>query len=100
MAPKTELKDYLSDLNSVKKRTRLEDELEDFLAGPREPSNASYDNLSYCKAHMTCYPRLSFIAREYLAISASSASSERVFSAGKDLLGICRFNVSFHGILG
>jgi hypothetical protein len=43
----TELNDYLSDLYSVKKRARLEDELEDYLAEPREPSDASYDNLSY-----------------------------------------------------
>jgi hypothetical protein len=87
----TELNAYLSDLYSVKKRARLEDELEDYLAEPREPSDASYDNLSYWKAHMTCYPRLSCMARDYLAITATSASSERVFSSGKDLLGICRF---------
>jgi hypothetical protein len=30
------------------------------------------------------------MARDYLAITATSASSERVFSTGKDLLGICR----------
>ncbi|EFX77383.1 hypothetical protein DAPPUDRAFT_247777 [Daphnia pulex] len=59
-----------------KKRARLEDELEDYLAEPREPSNASYDNLSYCKAQMKCYPRLSFMARDYLAITATRASSE------------------------
>ncbi|XP_045023970.1 uncharacterized protein LOC123468853 [Daphnia magna] len=42
----TELNAYLSDLYSVKKRARLEDKLEDYLAEPREPSDASYDNLS------------------------------------------------------
>jgi hypothetical protein len=87
----TELNEYLSDLYSVKKRPRLEDELQDYLAEPREPSDSSYDNLSYWKAHTACYPRLSCMARDYLAITATSASSERVFSTGKDLLGICRF---------
>jgi hypothetical protein len=87
----TELNAYLSDLYSAKKRARLEDKVEDYLAEPREPSNASYDNLSYWKAHMTCYPRLSCMARDYLAIIATSASSERIFSSAKDLLGIYRF---------
>ena len=45
----------------------------------------------HIEAHTTCYPRLSCVARDYLAITATSASIERVFSAGKDLLGISRF---------
>jgi hypothetical protein len=40
----TELNEYLSDLYSVKKRPRLEDELQDYLAEPRELSDSSYDN--------------------------------------------------------
>lgn len=33
------------------------------------------------------------MASDYLAVLASSASSERVFSASRDLLGITRFNL-------
>ena len=87
----SELNEYLSDVYTVKKRARLTDELEDYLSEPREPSDESYDNLLYWKQHTTCYPRLSRMARDYLAITATSASSERVFSVGRDLLGICRF---------
>lgn len=69
----------------------LDDELEEYLREP--PEDASICPLAYWKNKMSIWPRLTCMASDYLAVMASSASSERVFSAGRDLLGITRFNM-------
>ena len=42
--------------------------------------------LSWWKRHQSIYPTLARMARDYLAIPATSASSERLFSSGKLLI--------------
>jgi hypothetical protein len=44
------------------------------------------DVLTWWKAHQGVYPNLSRMARDYLAIPGTSASSERLFSACKNLI--------------
>jgi hAT family C-terminal dimerisation region len=44
------------------------------------------DILAWWERHVDAYPCLARIAREYLAISATSVPSERVFSGGADLI--------------
>jgi hypothetical protein len=44
------------------------------------------DILVWWKAHQGIYPNLSRMARDYLAIPGTSASSERLFSSGKNLI--------------
>ena len=68
------------------KRPRLEkqNELERYLA---EPTIDSYtDILGWWRGNEHIYPRLARIARDYLAISATSVPAERVFSGGADLV--------------
>ena len=91
--PVSQLANYLSDIYNDEKRPRLEDELEDYLSSARESSGNNFDMLNYWRQQQTCYPCLCAMARDYLSISATSASSERVFSTGRDLLGICRHSL-------
>jgi hAT family C-terminal dimerisation region len=68
------------------KRRRIvqHDEFEEYLAAPRaEPET---DVLQWWKVNATAYPRLAAMARDYLAIPATSAPVERVFSGGTDLV--------------
>ena len=44
------------------------------------------DPLTWWKCHETSFPIISKLARKYLAIPASTAPSERVFSTAKDIL--------------
>jgi len=59
------------------------DELTHYLATP--PADRQTDVLQWWKLHAQEYPHLAAMARDYLAISATSAPIERVFS-GADLL--------------
>ncbi|KAJ5642741.1 hypothetical protein N7490_006741 [Penicillium lividum] len=45
------------------------------------------------KVHKKEYPRMAAAARDYLAIPASEVSVERLFSAGRDVLGVRRFSM-------
>ena len=40
------------------------------------------------------YPRMAAAARDYLAIPASEVAVERLFNAGRDILGIRRHSIS------
>jgi hypothetical protein len=44
------------------------------------------DVLHWWKTHQGIYPKLALMARDYLAIPATSASSERLFSSSKNLI--------------
>jgi hypothetical protein len=46
------------------------------------------------KIHKDEYPRMASAARDYLAIPASEVSVERVFSTGRDMIGIRRYSLS------
>lgn len=45
------------------------------------------------RAHRKEYPRMAAAARDYLAIPASEVSVERLFNAGRDVLGVRRFSM-------
>ena len=61
-----------------------ETELERYLAAP--PIKRTEDILGWWKHHQEEYPCLARIARDYLAIPATSVPAERVFSRGTDLI--------------
>ena len=48
---------------------------------------------NWWRAHKDEYPQMAAAARDYLAIPASEVSVERLFSAGRDLLGIRRHSM-------
>ncbi|CAB4490884.1 unnamed protein product [Rhizophagus irregularis] len=63
-------------------------EVDLYLKAPRaEPQQ---DILLWWKANETVYPHLAKMARDYIAITATSVSVERVFSGGADLLATKR----------
>jgi hypothetical protein len=59
-------------------------ELERYLAMPTVDTDV--DVLEWWKQHARAFPGLARIARDYLAIPATSAPAERVFSRGADLI--------------
>ena len=65
------------------------DELERYLRLPeiplQTPSGQNQDILHWWKSHTSEFPNLSKIARKFLAAPASSASSNRMFSAAKKM---------------
>ena len=52
------------------------------------------DVLMWWKSNSRKYPNLSRMARDYLAIPGTSASSERIFSSGKELISDRRNSLS------
>jgi len=50
--------------------------------------------LAWWKENQCTYPRMAKVAREYLAIPASSVSIERLFNMGRDVIGIRRHSMS------
>jgi hAT family protein len=59
-------------------------EIEGYLSMP--VASKDTDILEWWKHHADTYPRLARIARDYLAIPATSVPAERVFSGGADLI--------------
>ena len=77
----------LDELRAEKRKRRRvdkESELERYLAAPTIDLRA--DILQWWKQNAEAYPCLARIARDYLAIPATSAPAERVFSCGADLV--------------
>jgi len=68
------------------KRPRIDppDELHDYLTS--RPAVAKVDVLQWWKTNCIAYPRLSEVARDYLAVPATGAPVERVFSGGTDMV--------------
>jgi hypothetical protein len=73
-------------------------EVERYLADP--PADPDEDVLEWWKHHAKDYPRLARIARDYLAIPATSVPVERVFSGGADLVTNKRGSLSEDTIQG
>lgn len=55
-------------------------ECERYIDHPTEHIDRKSDPLDWWKLHAMQYPKLAMLARRYLAIPASSAASERLFS--------------------
>ena len=56
-----------------------------YLAVPESDHLTGLDPLNWWSVNATNYPIISVLAKKYLAIPASSASSERVFSTAKNI---------------
>jgi hypothetical protein len=68
----------------MKKAPRMEgNELEEYLREPRVDENLS--PFDYWKNNIRRFPSLSKMARDYLSVPATSASSERAFSGGTEI---------------
>jgi len=74
-----------------KRHTVQQDELELYFKAPRAPMRA--DALQWWKVHESEYPNLAALARDYLAIPATSVPIERAFSGGVDLVSKKRCNL-------
>lgn len=81
----------MADIYKGKKKSSHDDELAAYLAEEREDPET--DVLAYWESKRSKWPRLTAMARDVLAVTASSASSERSFSVGRDLLGLARFRL-------
>ena len=64
----------------------IEDELKSFTQRTDRLKGENADILAWWKSQSETYPNLSKMARDYLAIPATSTSSERLFSSGKHLI--------------
>jgi hypothetical protein len=73
-------------------RVRHQEKLENYLS--IGPEDGDENVLLYWKQHTNQWPNLSIMARDYFAATATSASSERGFSTGRDILGITRHRMS------
>jgi len=72
----------------------MELELEKYLTTMPTPADPDADILAYWKAHAEVVPYLASFARSILCIPASSASSERVFSAAGNIVTHKRSKIS------
>lgn len=79
---------FIADIYETSVTKKPVDELEEYLSSEVENINTCV--LSFWRQKIQCWPRLSMMARDYLASTATSASSERSFSAGRHLLGLYR----------
>jgi hypothetical protein len=68
-----------------------EGELDRYLA--EDVIDEDEDILAWWKHHAEAYPCLARIARDYLAIPATSVPSERAFSSGSNLIGDQRWSL-------
>jgi hypothetical protein len=75
------LSDFTSDILGSLSPARgpAQTELDKYLAHPAEPRTAA-NPLEWWKSNASRYPNIAILARRYLAIPASSAASERLFS--------------------
>ena len=70
------------------------DEIGEYEVEKPEPANCDPTSVyAYWNSRSHRWPRLACMAREVLSIPATSAASERGFSAGKDVFGIARMSL-------
>jgi hypothetical protein len=90
--PNDEVEDFFFMRRSKAPQTEREFEL---YCSDDDPSGDEIkDVLCWWKAKSKKYPNLSKMARDYLAIPATSTSSERLFSSGKHLISDTRNSLS------
>ena len=61
--------------------------MDKYLSLPQVPHSDDFDLLSWWRQHQAMFPNLAKMARQYLALPASSAGVERLFSAAGDMHG-------------
>jgi len=96
MDPADQLLMDLSDPSQADQGTQkspLEIEMATYLALPRPVDKAKVDVLAWWRDHAKTLPLMSSIAKGLLAIPASSASSERCFSAAGNIVTAQRYNL-------
>ena len=69
-------------------QTRAPDEIESYLALPDESEHL--DPLAWWSIHEERYPTLARIARDYLAVQATSVPCEQIFSVAKHTISLVR----------
>jgi hypothetical protein len=85
-------------LAKIQQSTSLESDIDRYFDHPlaqidegvTDDQNWLFD---WWKAHKTEYPRMAAAARDYLAIPASEVSYERLFSTGRDMIGLRRHSL-------
>ena len=83
-------------LNNLLKRAAVQGEYDAWLLVPEAriiDANSPIDPLAWWKMHDGQFPKIAKLARKYLAIPASSAPSERVFSRAKLIQQRQRWNL-------
>ena len=73
-------------------KCRSTDELDEYLRA--RPADGEANVLEWWKAQATIYPRPAAMARDYLAIPATGAPVERIFSGGTGLVQAKRGSLS------
>ncbi len=76
---------------SITNRNAPSDEVDIYMT--QERAYKGNDPLDFWKLHEAQFPNLSKVARQVLSIPGSSASVERLFSGGRDLIGIRRHSL-------
>ncbi|CAB4489965.1 unnamed protein product [Rhizophagus irregularis] len=84
--------DLLSHIYKKRRTSRNESELDLYLGSPIVPGEV--DLLQWWKMNESQYPHLAAMARDYLAIPATSTPIERAFSGGTDLISQKRCSLS------
>jgi hypothetical protein len=80
----SEFKDKFTTRLMKRRRVQKESEMDEYLRAPVADSDV--DVLEWWKQNSNMYPCLARIARDYLAIPATSVPAERAFSGGADLV--------------
>ncbi|XP_032799810.2 zinc finger BED domain-containing protein RICESLEEPER 2 [Daphnia magna] len=84
-----------SSLQPNEPRRADRDELREYEAEETEPTECDPTSVyDYWATRTRRWPQLCAMAKDLLCIPATSAASERVFSAGKDVFGIARMSLN------
>ena len=84
---KVEVEEEVNEYAIFPEEELIEDELKSFSQAKKFFQGRNTEHLlSWWKSNFKIYPNLSKMARDYLAIPATSAASERLFSSGKHLI--------------
>jgi hypothetical protein len=72
--------------HNVPSTSEIPSKLEAYLAKPPIPQSDTFDILAWWKSNSVEYPTLSRIARDVLAVLASTVASESAFSIGRRII--------------
>ena len=85
-------------LAKIQRSTLLESDIDRYFNDPlaQIPEDVADDPnwlFDWWRRHKDEYPRMAAATQDYLAIPASEVSCERLFSAGRDIIGLRRFSL-------